>query len=424
MRITRAAKVAAFPLTALILVALIACQGPAGPAGAAGEPGDTGAAGEPGMAGAPGADAPIPLTGRDGDVVIDSLNAGKDENEATEFTIDLHAAGYFNGGMAPFTYKVTRVLDSNGTDVITPAADQPVVTAAIDDDTNMLELKLHADRTTHFSDAADYMMGFTIELSAEDANKESATSKLVLKPNQAPQNATGVTSDADGLITSTEAAIVIGTMDGETDTDTKAPDLQPRTDGVAMCKTFNTCELVLFVDQDDIMLSFVHDPSGHLSAQDMGDGKALLTGMTATATDPATPVELDVTATDTDGLETTLRLNVTVDPAPTISEAGMSVVKTIEIDSVGGTAKVFNSEAAAQGAFNDASVPAQTPAAITFESKNTSIVTVEDAAGGTLTGVGRGTTTVVMTGTTGEINNTDTDGLGQFATITFTVTVK
>ena len=31
MRITRAAKVAAFPLTALILVALVACQGPVGP---------------------------------------------------------------------------------------------------------------------------------------------------------------------------------------------------------------------------------------------------------------------------------------------------------------------------------------------------------------------------------------------------------
>ena len=44
MRITRAAKVAAFPLTALILVALIACQGPAGPAGTDGAT-DTAAAG-------------------------------------------------------------------------------------------------------------------------------------------------------------------------------------------------------------------------------------------------------------------------------------------------------------------------------------------------------------------------------------------
>ena len=36
MRITRAAKVAAFPLTALILVALVACQGPVGPSGPSG----------------------------------------------------------------------------------------------------------------------------------------------------------------------------------------------------------------------------------------------------------------------------------------------------------------------------------------------------------------------------------------------------
>ena len=48
MRITRAAKVAAFPLTALILVALVACQGPIGPAGAAGGKGDPGAPGADG----------------------------------------------------------------------------------------------------------------------------------------------------------------------------------------------------------------------------------------------------------------------------------------------------------------------------------------------------------------------------------------
>ena len=58
MRITRAAKVAAFPLTALVLVALIACQGPAGPAGAAGAKGDTGASGSDGAPGPAGIDAP------------------------------------------------------------------------------------------------------------------------------------------------------------------------------------------------------------------------------------------------------------------------------------------------------------------------------------------------------------------------------
>ena len=42
MRFTRAAKVAAFPLTALILVALVACQGPVGPAGGKGDPGADG----------------------------------------------------------------------------------------------------------------------------------------------------------------------------------------------------------------------------------------------------------------------------------------------------------------------------------------------------------------------------------------------
>ena len=58
MRFTRAAKVAAFPLTALILVALVACQGPAGPAGAAGGKGDPGSMGDPGLMGNPGGPGP------------------------------------------------------------------------------------------------------------------------------------------------------------------------------------------------------------------------------------------------------------------------------------------------------------------------------------------------------------------------------
>ena len=57
MRITRAAKVAAFPLIVLALVALVACQGPVGPkgtTGAAGAAGAAGSTGTPGSTGAPG----------------------------------------------------------------------------------------------------------------------------------------------------------------------------------------------------------------------------------------------------------------------------------------------------------------------------------------------------------------------------------
>ena len=65
MRFTRAAKVAAFPLLAMVLVvALIACQGPVGKAGKdAGKKGDTGA-------GTPGKDAPPALDSTTVDTVI------------------------------------------------------------------------------------------------------------------------------------------------------------------------------------------------------------------------------------------------------------------------------------------------------------------------------------------------------------------
>ena len=370
------------------------------------------------MDGAPGADAPIPLTGRDSDVVIDSLNAGKDEDEATEYMIDLHAMGYFNGGMAPFMYKVVSIIDSDTTTDLLQAdgtfiADSPVVTGKIDEDSNELVLKLDPG---HSWAAADWSTGFTVNLSAEDANKESATSSLIIMPNQAPQNATGVEDSAnDGVITSDESEITIGTMEGDVDANGDTDGTPPREDGVVDCAMFNSCEMVLFQDQNDYTLSVVADPPGHLSWSDEGDGKLVLTGMMATAS----PVEVDVTATDSDGLTSTLRFNVVVDAAPTVSEDGQAVSKTIEIDMVGATREVFDTTAAAQNAFMDTQTPT-----ISFESANESIVTVADTDGGLLTGAGRGTTTVTMRGTTGTQGTPHDDGLGQFAEIVFTVTVK
>ncbi len=415
MRITRAAKVAAFPLTALILVALIACQGPAGPTGQAGEPGDTGAPGTPGMdgtSGAPGADAPIPLTGRDGNVLLDSIKAGKDDNEATEYTIDLHAMGYFNGGMAPFTYKVTGVTDSDGQTEITPAADQNVVTAEIDDDTGMLKLKLTATLTNY--DAADYMTGFTIGLSAEDANKESATSSLTIKPNQAPQNVSNV-QDTEGVLSGDNESYTIGTQEGEIDTDDSADDNQPRTDGAASCATFNSCVVTIFTDQDDFTLSVVADPSGHLTWEDQGEGKLLLTGVSGTDAD--TPVEVDVTATDSDGQDRTLRFNVIVDAAPTISEAGAAVQRTITLMPT----DTYSVLGAVAGNIDDAFEDDQ-DVTVAFESANVLIATV-DATSGQVTAQAQGTTTVTATGTTGGVS-TDTNGLGQSVKIEFTITVN
>ena len=126
MRITRAAKVAAFPLTALILVALVACQGPAGPAGAAGgkgDPGTPGAMGTAGNTGTPGVDAFQAATGVDAtllnpkDVVDeDGVALASLESEDTTKEYELDLAPFFVGGLSgrEYTPGTFALLDDTG----------------------------------------------------------------------------------------------------------------------------------------------------------------------------------------------------------------------------------------------------------------------------------------------------------------------
>ena len=425
-----AAKVAAFPLTALILVALIACQGPAGPAGTAGEPGDRGAPGTPGAPGtdgapgAPGVDAPIPLTGRASDVLIDSLNLGKDKDEARMFTLDLHAAGYFNGGEAPFKYTRGMIMDPAGAEVtsVGETADA-LATAEIDTDTGELKLKLNADFDfASVADAAAYVEGWTIKLSAEDANKESAESEIMIKPNRAPMLATGVGSTTAPTLDDPNDAYVVGTMDEEIDADTDTDGNQPRTDGAASCTMMNSCVITLFSDEDAKgLMVMVTNPGSSYSWSDEGEGKLKLTGLTRTAD----PVEVDVTARDGDGLELKARFTLDVNGAPTLSDKAAALDRSVTIPGAGTPASgvavsLFADQAAAMRAFED---PDEDVVAVSFMSDNDAVVTVTAAVGGTLTPQARGTTTVYAIGTTGD-GSADTTGLGQYAKLAFTVTVE
>ena len=115
MRFTRAAKVAAFPLTALILVALVACQGPVGPAGPAvtgpdGPSGPSGPSGGQGLPGKPG-DSPLStVTAMDNSVVyvndITSLTAPT--KVGLPATIDVSL--FFSGGIGTKTYEAAPLV--------------------------------------------------------------------------------------------------------------------------------------------------------------------------------------------------------------------------------------------------------------------------------------------------------------------------
>ena len=403
MRITRAAKVAAFPLIVLALVALVACQG--GP-GIKGEKGDTGDTGDMGTMGDSGTNAPIPLTGRDGAVLFDSLNAGRDMNEVTEFEIDLHAAGYFNGGEAPYKYTWGAIPARNGT---------PALEVSVDEDTNMLKLKLTSASASDYSGAEPWTDGYKLPLMAKDANKESAPSSITIKPNRAPVLQDGLTETDNVLNT----AVLIGTLDDKVDTDTENDEDNFRAvpDANATCKTMNSCEFDLFDDEGSMKLSAVADPAGKLSFKDEGDGKLTIMGLEA----HAESIAVDVTAVDDAGEESTFRVLIVVDAAPTISEDGQAVSKTIKI-SVGGNAAtaIFNTEDAAENAFADADDGQDI--SVTFTSGNMSIVTVTSVTGGRLMGVGRGTATVTMRGSSGTLAGAA--GLGQYAEIEFTVIVE
>ncbi len=143
MRITRAAKVAAFPLTALILVALVACQGPAGPAGASGAKGDTGASGSDGAQGPAGIDAPRNMapTLKDGEPIGTRYLALNARNaDGTEITTDainvfkkyetIEVSKYFEDpeGVVDLIYSLADLSDDDKTIVTVSLA----ATAAVD----------------------------------------------------------------------------------------------------------------------------------------------------------------------------------------------------------------------------------------------------------------------------------------------------
>ena len=107
MRITRAAKVAAFPLTALILVALVACQGPIGPKGPKGDTGSTGDLGGTGTAGPVGPAQLAKVAGASTFVLINDRT--RDDGMTIvglPTTFDL--SDLFSGGVGDRTYKVTK----------------------------------------------------------------------------------------------------------------------------------------------------------------------------------------------------------------------------------------------------------------------------------------------------------------------------
>ena len=218
MRFTRAAKVAAFPLTALILVALVACQGPAGPAGGAGAKGDQGAAGTPGTPGTPGGagvDAfqdrvdvanvllnPDELMDADDRIIDNVADMGGD---ATTKAFVLNLANYFIGGVPDYSYEIVDAVPDAAADSTTLGAQ---FVTANDLRANLsaevkggnLEYKITKTDAT-FADAA-YVTGFSGMVTATDGNDVTATVTITIMLNKEPST---IGLGDDGLANSSTA---------------------------------------------------------------------------------------------------------------------------------------------------------------------------------------------------------------------------
>ena len=233
MRFTRAAKVAAFPLLAMVLVvALIACTGPAGPAGK-----DATAV--------PGTDG---TTGPMGDMGINALNpvAWKDVifNDKAAFTaadaVSVDLDPYFVGGNRDegITYTMSPLPLPSG---LTPATG-----VAITDN----KLVVTPDGNTEPVASGTYTNVHTI-VRATDADGRIADNVINIRRNEAP------------MISGTIMAIRIGTQTDAIMAGTQDALFGTKDDWT--CTNFNKCTVALTARYTDTVppdkLTFTATPS-------------------------------------------------------------------------------------------------------------------------------------------------------------------
>ena len=401
MRITRAAKVAAFPLIVLALVALVACQG--GP-GTKGDKGDKGDMGKPGHTGGPGVDT---LTARGTDpvlVIIDNVKNVSNAELIGSLPGPMDMSVHFRGGYGPITYSPSMVPNSTSTFIVDK----------LDKDTGILTIKLRTagdnepmgDYTIADAAAVDASV---ITVRAKDVEGNFADRAVHILTNKAPTvpNPT------------TPWAATVGT--------------EMRADkAVLACSSFNNSPILAantahqctldattaeFLDDtgDTLMLSVVGASSKAFVAAD--GFKLTITGLASTwnpkggsGTGAHEPAEVMIRATDRNDLSVKRLLAITVDAAPAVKRTIPN--RTLEDDGV-----VFIAAVGIANFFSDDSndaVTVVTPAATSDSDVATALV--DNAGNLAVTPLNSGTATITVTGTEGTT-------LNQQVKTSFTVTV-
>ena len=462
MRITRAAKVAAYPLMALALVALVACPG--GPAGAPGEDGERGEPGAPGAPGISGLDAfqakavfapvlinPDELMDEEGRVVSADTSppAGP---ETVTFQIDLD--DYFIGGSGNRVYEFRGwTFDSSISGAVLAAAQAAInggEDAEVDDNLLKYTLTMPDDGwggTTLGS--ALYEHGFSAEVRGTDSGLEGETS-VTIRLNRAPRLVRGLRANADAnddgildvSVLNDLAVLTLGVQEiNHQNTAGNADEPRAAVAGFhTECELINNCVLDVFEDDkddddltdDEMTLRVVSMTRDDVENNEMvhweldDDGAIKLIGMASTYDDdentaPADvwkkPITVTVEATDSKGLSTQISVLVNVNAPPTISEDAVALATPHSVETTVGDAVTITTNAAEL--FTD---PEEDALVLTHHSSSTGILTSAWAQASppwelVVTGVARGTDKVLLKART-------PDGLWQYVEIEFTVTVN
>ncbi len=367
MRITRAAKVAAYPLMALVLVALVACPGgPAGTTGGAGEEGEPGAPGAPGI---PGIDAfqakssvasvlinPDELVDDRGRTVDDDPNS-PGSRKTVAFQIDLD--DYFIGGSGDRVYEIgewTFDPDSITSGSAEETALREVIDAGVDG--NLLEYTLRIpdggwDGSKVGGNRHLYWYGFKATVRGTDNGIEDEAS-VTIRLNRAPR-LKGTDADMDGLLDesetsmgSGEAALTLGVQEIK---HRNLRDTADRRRGEVPgfhkeCELINNCVLDIFTDDydmadDEMTLRVVSmtredvedNEKVHWERDD--DGAIKLIGMASTWDADSMaykPITVTLEATDRRGMSTQTSVLVNVNAPPTLSEVAAGIPRLVEME--------------------------------------------------------------------------------------------
>ena len=290
MRITRAAKVAAFPLIVLALVGLIACTGPAGLKGDKGDKGDMGDMGGMGDMGPTGPAAFAVKSATPAVVRINDIDAGVGAAKTYD------ASGLFTGGGSR-TYEA-EVQGTNMGDL----------TVTNEDGGSMLTITLKATVGDHYQamDAADDddpgLNRMEIKVTATGENDAQAETVIYVVRNKAP----AILADGAAI-----PDLLIGTQPAKGLDGTQWPG-----GDVYTCEMMNACVVTLVHDSgtpsdnhftdDDAKLTYSaeSEDSAKVGVTTTADGKLMITGMASTEKADGTNefategVTITVTATD------------------------------------------------------------------------------------------------------------------------------